>query len=432
MTTFKTIAGIDRRLLLLIILVVALVLRLATFSDVKLGGFDEMAYLNFAKVLHSQGVAGIRDLTNHYSTDKTLAQSPLPLRIGFVALADWVCEFCGKFSVYNIAWISLIASVGVIGFSFLLVREISSTRDGILVSILMLSSPLAITLSRRALQDGLVGFFTLMAIYYFHQCWRRRRKLDYWLLGVALACAFLLKEATLFFYPILLLAGIYYLRTMQKSQMAEMAQIEQQSEEGQNRDWKKIWPVLIPLAVAPLIYLAITVSVAGGVERFFHVYREYAAMQSHLPYTMDFGRGAWFRYFLDFLLLSPVPFLLACVAVAVPLSDPRQRDLRAISLIYLLSGLVLYALLPVQAVRVVFYADLFLRVMALFGVCWLSRELATRFRWNATLIFALLFSLMVISDLWQFYVIFQRGHVYDPTTAALIHANGFWNHWTGK
>jgi hypothetical protein len=405
MTLFK---NFPVRLLPWLLLLVAVALRLEIFNDVKLNGFDEHAYLRFAEIFHRDGLPGIRDLTAQYATNKELAASPLPLRIGFVALAAWMCELAGKFSVENIAWISLLAGAGLVVVSYLFVQRIAGVAEGLLVAALLLSSPLAMTLSRRALQDGLVGFVTVCILYFFHQCWRRKRITDPLMLAGLVAAALLLKEATLFIYPSLLLAAIYYLRTKPVG------------------DWK--W-IAGALALGPLIYLGVTSAVAGGFSTWLHVYREYTAMQSKLPYTMDFGRGAWFRYFVDFLLLSPVPFLLAIFGMAAPVKTDGQRELKALALIYFLSGVLVFGLLPVRAVRVVLYLDLFLRVLAMLAACWLGRELAARFKLQPALAVAAVFAVLIGTDLWQFHQLFNVANVYDPTTFELIRGNGFWQHW---
>jgi len=405
MTLFQKIPP---RLYPWLILLVALVLRLATFNDVQLNGFDEHAYLQFAQILHKDGLDGIREVTARYSTDKDIAASPLPLRIGFVALASWVCDLTGKYSVENIAWISLLAGAGFVVVGYLLVSRVAGATEGLLAAVLLLASPLAITLSRRALQDGLVAFVTVSILYVFHQCWRRKRWLDSILLAVLVACALLLKEATLFIYPSLLVAGIYYLRTKPLG------------------DWK---PILAALVVGPLVYLAITSMVAGGLSTYLHVYREYSAMQSKLPYTMDFGRGAWFRYFVDYLLLSPVPFLLGIMGMVTPVRGEGPRELKALALIYFLSGVLVFGLLPVRAVRVVLYLDVFLRALALLAILWMARETARRTGILSSVVVGVLLLVTLGSDVWQFYTVFDVAKVYDPTTFELIRGNGFWQHW---
>ncbi|MGC3992505.1 MAG: hypothetical protein QM796_22950 [Chthoniobacteraceae bacterium] len=124
-----------------------------------------------------------------------------------------------------------------------------------------------------------------------------------------------------------------------------------------------------------------------------------------------------------------MPFLLAIMGMVVPAKGDGPRELKALALLYFLSGVLVFGLLPVRAVRVVLYLDVFLRALALLAILWMGRETARRTGIISSAVVGVLLVITLGSDVWQFYTLFDVANVYDPTTFELIRGNGFWQHW---
>jgi hypothetical protein len=170
---------------------------------VKRTGWDERAYIVFAQTLDKHGVSGIRQWMHDYPTNESLQKSPLLLRVGFVVPAMLTCKILGGFNADNLAWLSFVCGAALALVGAQVAENLVGRRVSILCGILLISSPLAAGLSRRAMQDTFAALVFLACLYFFDQCWRRRSVLAHVLLGICLCLALLTKESALLLYPIM-------------------------------------------------------------------------------------------------------------------------------------------------------------------------------------------------------------------------------------
>ena len=221
-------------------------------------------------------------------------------------------------------------------------------------------------------------------------------------LGTCLCLALLTKESALLLYPIMVIAAAYYYRAMNLRPSR--------------------WLVL-PLVLAPLIYLLIEIGICGGIGNFIDTYRTYASLQQKLEYTVHYEKGPWFRYLLDFLAIAPVVFIVAIVGFFARAEEPIRHG-RNLALIYFASGVLLFGQMPIVNVRLVLFVDMFLRLGAAVAIA----HFATQWnqKWTERVLY-LAVGLLVLSDAWQFYQIFVLGNVYSPTTFLLLRAEGFYD-----
>src|SRR6266480_5811713 len=265
---------------MILLLVITVAVRLPTMFGVKRTGWDERAYVVFAQTLDKAGVSGIRQWMHDYPTNESLQKSPLLLRVGFIVSAMLTCKILGGFTVDNLAWLSFGCGIGLVLLGARFAENLAGRKMSILCGILLITSPLAAGLSRRAMQDTFAALVFLACLYFFDQCWRRRSVLAHVSLGICLCLALLTKESALVLYPMMAIAAAYYYRAMKLRPSP--------------------WLVL-PLVTAPLIYLLIEIGICGGIGNFIGTYRTYASLQQTLEYTVHYEKGPWFRYLLDFL-----------------------------------------------------------------------------------------------------------------------------------
>ncbi len=364
--------------------------------------WDERAYVVFVETLDERGVSGIRQWMHDYPINESLQKSPLFLRVGFIVPAMLTCKALGRFNVDNLAWLSFACGVGLVLLGGRFAENLINPKMSILCAILLIISPLAAGLSRRAMQDSFAALVVLGCLYFFDEAWRRRSVCDLIALGISLCLALLTKESSLLLYPMMVLAAAYYFGAM------------------------KLWPsrwILLPLIAAPLVYFAIELYVCGGLTNFVGTYRTYASLQQTLDYTLHFEKGPWFRYLLDFFAIAPVTFIVALTGFSTQ-SDASVHHGRNLALIYVVSGILLFGAMPVVNVRLVLFIDMFLRLAAAVGI----GNLAVRFKENwSRRVWYLAISLVVLIDATQFYQIFVRGNVYSPTTFLLLRAEGFYD-----
>ena len=370
--------------------------------NVQRTGWDERAYAVYAKTVNDGGVGGIRKWMQDYPTNESLQKSPLLLRVGFVVPAMFTCKLLGEFTPDNIAWLSFAAGIGLIVLGAHFTELLIGRKFAIFCGILLITSPLAAGLSRRGTQDTFAALLFVGCLYLFHNCWTRRATLWHVALAGCLTLAFLTKESTLLLYPLLLVAALYYQRAM--------------------RLQTRSWLLLSALVVAPLIYFVIELWICDGIGNFFDTYRTYSALQNKLEYTVHYEKGPWFRYLVDLLAIAPAVFVAGIIGISTP-ADESSRHGRNLALIYLVGALLLFSQLPIINVRLVLFADMFLRLAAVLGVSYLALLWAGK--WTRGVLVALI-TLLVVNDLFQFYQIFISGNLYSPTTFLLLRSEGFY------
>ena len=387
---------------LLLLLILTIGVRLPTMFGVKRTGWDERAYVVFAETLDKGGLSGIRQWLHDYPTNENLQKSPLMLRIGFIVPAMLTCKILGGFNVDNLAWLSFVCGVAFVLLGARFAENLAGRQLSILCGILLITSPLAAALSRRAMQDSFAALIMLACLYFFDRCWQRRWIFDIPILGVLLCLALLTKESALLLYPVMAIAGAYYFWAM--------------------RLRPSPW-LLLPLIAAPLVYLAIEILICQGLSNFINTYRFYGSLQQTLAYTLQYEKGPWFRYLLDFFAIAPLVFIIAIAGFSAP-HDDSLRHGRNIALIYFAAAVLIFGQMPIVNVRLVFFADMFLRFAAAIGVIYLAAKFGER--WSRRLLYFGM-ALLVLADLFQFYQIFIAGNVYSPTTFLLLRAEGFYD-----
>jgi len=392
---------------LLLILFVALIVRIITLREIDFNGHDENAYLIFINAFAEKGIEGIRSIIRLYPNHDFLSQGPLPLRILYVVVGFTGCKLLGAMTLNNLAWVSFFFGMGTILVGFLLLRKWFQPLTAFLTTFLLITSPLAIGLSQRALQDTFFAFLVVSSIYFYHQCWNSRNIWNPILFGLTLVACFLTKESTLFLYPCFVLAGFYYTFYYKPP-----------------LKFKKFpYHILIPFLMAPLISFCILLWVVGDFSTFVKIYQFYSEMQHIIPYTLKYQKGPWFRYLIDFMLLSPLTYVLAIIGAVTPLANKANLNGRNLALLYALSGLIFLTFLPILNVRFVFFLDLFLRALAATGILNLAEKIKNNQLYFNTLVLVII--LVLGLDLHQYYRIYYLWGTYDPVTSALIQANGF-------
>ena len=385
-----------------LLLIVAIAVRLPTMFNVERTGWDERAYAVFAKTVDAAGVTGIRKWMQDYPTNESLQKSPLLLRVGFVVPAMLTCKLLGGFTPDHIAWLSFAAGIGLIVLGAHFIELLVGRKFAVICGILLITSPLAAGLSRRGTQDTFAALLFVGCLYFFHNCWTRRGVSWPIALAGCMTVALLTKESAILLYPLMLVAALYYQRAMRLHVQYRL--------------------LLSALTVAPLIYLVIELWICDGAGNFIQTYRTYSALQNKLEYTVHYEKGPWFRYLLDLLAIAPAVFITGVIGISAPVGE-SFRNGRSLAVIYLAGAILLFSQMPIINVRLVLFADMFLRLGAVLGTTYLA-SLFTE-KWARAILIALI-AVLVINDSVQFYRIFVAGNVYSPTTFLLLRSEGFY------
>jgi len=329
----------------------------------------------------------------------------LPFRVLFESFGVIFCKVLGKFSLLNLALISYVFGIATIILVLWFFRKIFSPSVALSVALLLVISPLANALSRRALVDVFFAFIVICSFYFYHCYWKSGKIADLSFFSLSVLAGLLAKESMFFIYFCYLSIGAYY------------------SKKSENKgNWGS---VILFLGLPVFCFIFICCWLAGGLKPLVEAYVKYFNFQSVNKAAIIFHRGEWFRFIVDYMLLSPLTTLLAIVGLGVSLKDGRNEQGRNICMIYLLSGFFVFTCFLVKNVRYVLFLDVFLRALAVLGIYSLTEKISHPGR--ARLFLFILFSLVFITDTYQFLNLFVKGKIYDPVTGSLMIENNFLN-----
>jgi glycosyltransferase involved in cell wall biosynthesis len=405
MPVFSFFESTKKSFLFLLILTLAVFIASGVaLSNKKLNGYDEGYYGKYIKILNEEGVAGIRNIIQTFPSEKVNEAPPTPLRILFISASATTCHVLAVCGVENAGIISLLSGIALVFVSFFLFRKLFTSEVALLSASLVAMSPLVLALSARALQDTFFTLIVIGCVLLYHLCWTRKKIIDPILFGILLFAGFLTKETMVFFYPCFLIIGVQYYQ--QKTEHASLKNIA------------------LALSIAPLIYF-ITISwVAGGMWAFIDYYLLWSKRVMNVPYVLHYQQGAWFRYLVDFTLLSPLTFFLAIIGITIPLPDKKNNTGRKIAVLYFFSILAIFSSFSaVYNLRMIIFLDVFVRALAVLGVVGIISKIQKKF--YRYFVGMLLFLCLALVEFSQFSQLFVISNIYDPVTKDLISANGF-------
>lgn len=378
-------------------------------NDYRIGA-DEGTYYRQAHMLVEHGIfAGYQQIAHDYISLPQQQDYPNPLRIGTILVVSLALHVHDGFRCQS--WVSLISFLILLSGTWRFVVRFWNPQLALATVLLLAASPLALDMARRALMDSIAVTTAAFSVFaFFHLLQTHARWLVLRFVAVT-TIAILVKETAVLLLPFY--AGVFVYCKLRK-------EIELR--------WRQIlWAIALPPMLAVVAYLA-----AYGVNNLIAIVQiVLGVMQAKTPYVVNLGSGPWYRYPLDFLVLSPWVFLMAVMwsgSLIFSQSDRWMRVLLALG-IYLLFA---YAPLT-KSVRYLLLLDLPLRLFAAAMLLAVSRQVNARvigsdpiaasdsaqIRWLRGLpVIALI--LLVGNDVAAFQRYFLAGRIYDPQTYNLL------------
>lgn len=365
-------------------------------------GVDEGAYLRWADRIAHDGVSVLPTIVaEHLADPRSRAIAPAPIRVGVLIPDALAVRLLGT-TFPSLQRVSLAALLALLVVVFVGVRAGMGGRTAIAVTLLLAASPLQLGMARRALGDSLNGLVWTTALVLCIEALARDWRRGWLVVGLVCASALLVKELNVLLLAILLglvLADAWWRRRRPTA-------------------WAVASVTLVPLLLASVVI----VTAAGGVEPTRDTLVAMWAAAQQNEYVRNYGGGPWFRWVVDFVLVSPWTALLAVVWLGLLATDPRP-DFRQTA----------WALVPVLFVVMMVPSVKFLRwalpldvPIRLGAVLALERLIAARAgaRWvPAGLAVATI--ALVLADLIAFRTLFVQADIYDPSSTVLLLFQGF-------
>jgi hypothetical protein len=388
----------NRKLNLIFLLILSISVVLISFSLKNItfvNRADEGLYLNYSIMVSDHGIDGFRRLFKDYFSDPTHRITQNPLRVGFIIIASlWIKLF--GYSMYSLAILSLFSYCIFLLLSFCFAKKYLGKNIVLLFLILLVFSPINMAMARRALIDSTSNLFILSSILLFFENLKGNKAFRNVLFILVYSFTILIKESSAL---LALFFMLYILITRKK-----------------NADYLSMKGFLIaavaPFSIAGIIYIIL----AGGTEQFFKAMISVLTSPGINTYAILYCAGPWFRYLVDFMLLSPWVFLLGVGFVFFYLTKKDKKDELTYLLLFSITSIFFHSFL-IKNIRYLMILDFPFR---LFVISMLYELFQPRFKQKAVYLIGVVVIAISLSDYFSFNKFFVQAAIYDPVSFWLL------------
>jgi hypothetical protein len=386
--------------LLIVILSGGIFLRVWPSAGFKSVGVDEHQYAVYTEKGVEYGLSNYGRVIDEFIGSQVKQPEALvpATRIGLIWPAAFLARIGTLEPLYALRVISaasailLLIATAIIGYRF------GGTRQMLVVTTLMAVAPLQICLAQRSLSDAYFAFLAVLCAWFFLERLQAPQARG-WLIayGLSFLLLVLTKENAAFVCFALLAIWLCFV-------FAGIA--------------RSNFALLLVTLIAGAIGVMILASLLGGLSEWLTFCRLYARKSTQIPYVVQFQDGAWYRYLIDFTVLSPV--IVALVFGRLFKIDKGSRPDLFWALFLGFSFLAMSSVRYGMNLRFAAYWDEPLRWLAASQLVALGERWSVRAR-NVFLVTAL--ALLVIVDLAQYHRFFVKAEIYDPVSSHLLRAS---------
>ena len=296
-------------LLALLLLALGAFLRIYPTAGFTGVGFDEHLYQRYVVLLNAKGLSAYPAFCDYFLEEQSkggICELP-PTRFLYIFCGSVWSQLFGPGGLdqpgpaANAAALAALKAVACLFAILTLIPSALFARrlrgDGAMLGTLALMcfAPIQIHLAQHRMIDGFFAFWALLCLWLL---WENLRAPNHagWLAGLTASLAAMVMTKENAFFVFLALGGVIALNRWGK--------------------WGTLTPKLVLCMIAgPLVGLTLLVTLAGGTENFIHIYQLLVAKAQTLDYAIRTGDGPWYRYFIDYMLVSPVVLILAIGAL---------------------------------------------------------------------------------------------------------------------
>lgn len=362
---------------------------------------DEGFYLHYSTRVAKEGWAVFPTLFQEYLLgEPTHSYFPSPLRVTGLMLGGLAVRMGGA-SFVSLSLLSLLAFLSLLTLLYGSVCREWGERTAGWTGLLLSVAPLHLAMARRAISDTLISFLFVACLWVFWWALSgpKEGSLRRWG-GVAFlyALTFLTKASAFVLIPISFCFLVWDAFRRKSLSVGFLA------------------VSVIPLAIV----LAVVVAATGSLEVLLQTIR-FSQGAYHSRFAQLYLQGPWFRYVIDFLLISPWTTLLYLIGLGVLLGG-RVKEARVwfwslIPVLYLLCA----AAFPLRNARYVMVLEVPVRLVCVFLLQRLfSRE--GKFERISTAAIGLVVLALMLGDL-EMYRRFVLIDLYETPTITFLQLN---------
>jgi hypothetical protein len=381
-----------RPFLLLIILAVGIGLRMYPSTGFRGEGFDEHAYTVFINQIEKAGALNYDLVMRVYIERQNRTSDAVvpPTRVGFLLPAYGVAKLFKLPAFTALRDLNAVAAILALVVATVFSYRAAGPTAMLGVASLMATAPLAIHLSQRALVDGYFSFWAVGVVWLAWENLRRPRHLG-WLAAYAISLVVLVLTKESAAFVVLGLSAVFVWHGF-----------------GRECPWN-LWAATI---IAPVVAILLLAGLTGGIGELVRFYYVFESKSRANIYSVMAQDGPWYRYLVDFILLSP---LLMIFALGALFRLKRRLDM----------ALALFLGACFLSMSVVNYG-MSLRYAAFWElpICWLAFSQVellaekVKIEWRLAAIAGMVL-LLSLTNLWQYQRLFVAGAIYDPISFQL-------------
>jgi 4-amino-4-deoxy-L-arabinose transferase-like glycosyltransferase len=360
---------------------------------------DEGYYFTFARLASDRGISEFPKLAETYINDINARIFPAPLRVGHILVtAFWFKIFGPTFT--SLAWFSFLCFALFLAVSFYFAKRHFGEDVAYIFTLLLSSSPLMMGMGRRALSDMHGNFIMGITVWLFLDFLEDKNKLKYSILIVFLFWSVLVREYSLilvlFFTVFFFIYRYGYKKKLSYAYLFGLIAL----------------PSIMSVATYPIFF--------GGIPNTVNLLKSVLNTYAQPPdqYGYLFCTGPWFRYIVDFLLLTPITTLL-CIGYFSHklLKRAIEWKLMYFMVYFMIVFIVLDAITIFKIVRFVINLETVIALLATLFIFEIFSRVERGKR--ETLIFLAALAIFVINYR-GFVDLFCFNDIYDPASYFLL------------
>ena len=386
-------------LAMVVILAIGIFLRAWPSASFKGVGIDEGNYATYVGKGVKYGLSNYGRVVDEFIASQVQqSQSLIPAtRIGFIWPTILLASLGKLAPLYALRLMSHGSALLLLIATAILAYRFGGVRQMLVVTTLIAVAPLQIFLSQRALGDAYFASLAVLCAWFFLENLHAPRSIG-WLVayGVAFFLLVLTKENAIFVCVALVGTWICLYRM---------------------RIGRPSFGLLLVTFIAGALAVTILASLLGGLGEWIMFCRMYMKGFAG-PYAVQFQGGAWYRYLVDFTLLSPCIVALMFGRIFTIEKGSRLDFFWALLLGF--SFLAMSTPSYGMSLRYAAYWDLPLRWLAASQALQLSEKFP---RIKPSFALAGLILILAAVDLFQYWRYFVHAGIYDPVTFKLIYAS---------
>ena len=389
-----------RRILIFLTMTVLLgfgiFLRLYPSAGYRNLGTDEHGYMVFVKQIQAAGIWNYDSVVRIYvERQYTLREAVVPAtRVAFLVPSALCADLFHLRAFPAIHAVAASAGVLLLLLTALFGYRLGGAGPMLGLTALVATAPLEIY-CQRAMIDGYFAFWAVAALWLAWENLQHPRQIG-WLIAYTLCLTILVLTKETAAFVVGALFGTFFL-----NRFLRLGTVTPQ--------------LLLATIVGPALAVLLLVVVVGGLGEWIHFYGMFVAKSRTNFYSVAAQDGPWYRYAIDFALVTP-----AITALAIGGLFQLRRANRAGWFMASFALLALIGLSCVQygiSLRYAAFCDIPLAWLACSQVIVLSKHFPSV---RPTIVAASLFLILGAIGLNQYVRIFVRGGLYDPITSQLV------------